>query len=633
MTPDLPKRDENHSRSSWSDRAFAHVLPPEWVVHPVEEDYGIDRRVEIFEHEQTTGIFFNVQLKSTRQGSGHQPAESIKRSTLNYWAQTPDATLVVIAHEPSKTLWFCWSHLLPHDENPETKSRQVRCKEMLDSESASLLAEEARAWRFARELWRHLPIDVHLKGDDLHGAVGRPLRRAIARKLAALPAFVRVVHNAPALPYLYASIDGDRIVAGLRGNYEHPITWDPQIQDYSELAPDVIASFAVSCASVGAEELCLRLLRIAAPGSHAIFNASSFGYVIGLLTKFGESETLLTFIRRAATSGNPRPHDVAITAVLSSHPEPELLRAVAHVVRDAAGSSEHPAVRLYNAGNMLRTVDPAESLRLYEEAATADVAYRKRGYWWREKGNANWAMEKISDAESCYRHAVRLGDWKACAYLADLLMRTGRYEEARDVLADAPIWDDPRDAQWRLTSYALRLIVDELGIAKQRREDLAIPSFQPSLDEEGSQSLEVAALEAIRADAMNGWAFAGLATAWEGNEDRDSLLARATAAVVVNTAGSLWASLLFATLADGSHEDGVLGHIAQDAMWCAWANFGDTFVDELLDDPMMTDSLRQMTLEFFETLRLPAHPIELRDHDDSGSYKSVFLPTDPRAGL
>src|SRR5690606_38107538 len=110
---DLPARHPNHSRSSWSNRAFENTLPREWVVHPIAEDYGIYRRVEVFENGRTTGIFFNVQLKSTDRGSGHQPAESIKRTTLNYWNQTPDATLVVIGHDSTETLWYRWAHLLP----------------------------------------------------------------------------------------------------------------------------------------------------------------------------------------------------------------------------------------------------------------------------------------------------------------------------------------------------------------------------------------------------------------------------------------------------------------------------------------------------------------------------------------
>ena len=61
---DLPERHPNHSRSSWSNRAFEHSLPREWVVHPIAEDYGIDRRVEVFKGGRTTGIFFNVQLLS-----------------------------------------------------------------------------------------------------------------------------------------------------------------------------------------------------------------------------------------------------------------------------------------------------------------------------------------------------------------------------------------------------------------------------------------------------------------------------------------------------------------------------------------------------------------------------------------
>lgn len=135
MTREMPQRPRGHVNETWSIRAFESLLPAEWLSHQFESDYGIDRRVEIFEDQTATGHFFNVQLKSQTTGSGQSPAVAIRRSTLNYWAELRDPTLIVIAHEPTQALWLRWSHLLGHDENPDTKSRQVRCDEVLDEES------------------------------------------------------------------------------------------------------------------------------------------------------------------------------------------------------------------------------------------------------------------------------------------------------------------------------------------------------------------------------------------------------------------------------------------------------------------------------------------------------------------
>lgn len=630
---DLPTRHDNHSRSSWSNREFERVLPREWVVHSLSEDYGIDRRVEVFENGRTTGVFFNVQLKSTDRGSGQRPAESINRTTLNYWNQTPDATLVVIAHDSTGTLWYRWAHLLPHDENPGTKSRQVRCEDILDTTSAAALAEEARAWRLARNLSRHLPIDVYLTGNTLYGQSSTPLKRAIAQKLSALPTFLRVVHSAPVLPYLQVSIEDTRVMAGMRGNYSQQITWgfDGE-RDYSALASDVIASLALSCASVGAEDLCARLLRLAAPNTHTLMEANGFGYALALLTRHEQNDTVLTLLRRAAAVEDHPARDIAIAAIASAGPTAELARAVAHTIRDAARAWEHPAMGLYNAGNALRGTDPAEAVQLYEEAAEADPAYRTRSYWWREKGTAHWDQGETEEAEACYRQAIELGETHTQAYLADVLMRTGRYREARDMFYDAPIWDEREDAQWRLSYNALNLIVDELGIESQNRHGVALPDFYPAPADESAEALEATALDAVRADALNGWAYTGLATAWAGNEDKSPLLASVTAAVVINTAGYLWINLLIDIMMDLDVDDESRTRIAHDVMWCVWRTYGDSFADEIMDYPQLTDEARANLLEFFEAARLPAQGMELRRHSAGGGHESDFIPAEPRRG-
>ena len=629
---DVPGRPEGHSRSTWSTRAFASVLPREWLVHPLEEDYGIDRRVEVFEDGHTTGVFFNVQLKSTKTGRGQRPAESIKRTTLNYWNQTPDATLVVIAHDPTETLWYRWAHLLPYDENPDTRSRLVRCEDVLDSEAAAKLDEEARAWRLAREVARHLPVDLHLTGNRFYGESAAPLKRAITQKLSSVRSFVRVVHSNPRLPYLKASIEDSRVMAGMRGSGMRQITYGFHgARDYGAIASDIIAALALSLASVGAQDLCVRLLKIAAPETHTLLDANGFGNALALLTRHGESEAVLTLIRRTATQEEHPARDIALAAVASSDASPELRRAVAHEVARAARTWFRPATGLYNAATTLANVDAAEALRLYEEAAQADPRYRERGYWWREQGTLHWSQKRVEKAEKFYAKAIECGDNSAAPLLADVLMRTGRYREARQAFEEADIWSSPETgAQWRLSREAMEFIVEDLKIDSQVRPTLAIPEFLPP-DTEDLAVLKEAALAAISEDALNGWAHSTLSNVYEAQGEQ-SIFASITAAVTINVDPHLWLELLRQALVDRSIEQEARGAVGQDAMLCAWKYFGHSFADVILDENLIhDDDIRADLLDFFEMLRPTSPPFEMRQHSAEGSgYESFFIPTDPR---
>ena len=629
---DLPGRPEGHSRSTWSTRAFASVLPREWLVHLLEEDYGIDRRVEVFEDGHTTGLFFNVQLKSTRTGRGHQPAESIKRTTLNYWNQTPDATLVVIAHDPTETLWYRWAHLLPYDENPNTKSRLVRCEMALDSEAAVKLEEEARAWRLAREVARHLPVDLHLTGNTFYGESAAPLKRAITQKLSSVPSFIRVVHSNPRLPYLKASIEDSRVMAGIRGDGMRQITYGVHGErDYGAIASDVIAALALSLASVGAEDLCVRLLKVAAPETNTLLEANAFGYALALLTRHGESEAVLTLIRRTATREEHPARDIAFVAFASSDAGPELRRAVAYEIACAARTWFRPATGLYNAATTLADVDAEDALRLYDEAAQADPRYRQRGYWWREQGTLHWSQNRAEKAEEFYAKAIAYGDTSAAPLLADVLMRTGRYREARQAFEEADIWSSSdAGAQWRLSREALEFIVEDLKIDSQVRPTLAIPGFVPP-DTGDMAVLKDAALAAISEDALNGWAHSTLASVYEAQGEQ-SIFASIAAAVTINVDPYLWLALLRQALLDRSLDQEARAAVGQDAMLCAWKCFGHSFAEVILDDDLIhDDEVRADLLHYFEMLRPSSPPFEMRQHSEEGSgYESFFIPTNPR---
>ena len=68
MTGNPPQRPRQHQLETESKRHFESVIPSSWIYRPLDQDYGIDGEVEIFNDSgDATGYKFLVQLKSTDQ--------------------------------------------------------------------------------------------------------------------------------------------------------------------------------------------------------------------------------------------------------------------------------------------------------------------------------------------------------------------------------------------------------------------------------------------------------------------------------------------------------------------------------------------------------------------------------------
>src|ERR1051326_4187822 len=59
-------KTEEHEINRTGKRLLREALEPlSWVVNDVQEDYGIDCNVQVFEGKSPTGAWFHVQLKSS----------------------------------------------------------------------------------------------------------------------------------------------------------------------------------------------------------------------------------------------------------------------------------------------------------------------------------------------------------------------------------------------------------------------------------------------------------------------------------------------------------------------------------------------------------------------------------------
>jgi hypothetical protein len=88
-------------------------MPSAWVARQIQEDYGVDLEVEIFEGGVTTGLTFRVQLKGTdkppRRG---KISRSVKARTRAYWQRLDVPVLVALYSTSTETFYARWAHSL-----------------------------------------------------------------------------------------------------------------------------------------------------------------------------------------------------------------------------------------------------------------------------------------------------------------------------------------------------------------------------------------------------------------------------------------------------------------------------------------------------------------------------------------
>lgn len=122
----FPQRPKSHINGDEAVRIFTSCCSPDWIVSPVQPDYGLDLRIELVRNNQVTGEEFYVQIKGRQQiqTSDNQPVEiEISQSTINYWLGKLHPVLIVLVDVVQKRFWFDWLEYA-YSEYPRSKDEQ-----------------------------------------------------------------------------------------------------------------------------------------------------------------------------------------------------------------------------------------------------------------------------------------------------------------------------------------------------------------------------------------------------------------------------------------------------------------------------------------------------------------------------
>lgn len=107
------KRPRNHIIQNISNKAFAAIIPDEWVARELDQDYGLDFMVEIFAGGESTSKIFFVQVKGTDIPSTNgEISYQVKRAHLDYYNPIPNPILFVIYSTKERQFWAIWANNL-----------------------------------------------------------------------------------------------------------------------------------------------------------------------------------------------------------------------------------------------------------------------------------------------------------------------------------------------------------------------------------------------------------------------------------------------------------------------------------------------------------------------------------------
>lgn len=145
-----PKRPRSHIAGEQAVRWFSDACPENWIVSPIQPDYGLDLRVELVRGEEVTGEEFFVQVKGRSKASAHfgdAPVVHVPSTTINYWLGKLPPVLLVLVDLSREGFWFEWfEYAYPQYPQPSETDDAVPLS----------LPEHTTACDFAVEVNRHI---------------------------------------------------------------------------------------------------------------------------------------------------------------------------------------------------------------------------------------------------------------------------------------------------------------------------------------------------------------------------------------------------------------------------------------------------------------------------------------------
>jgi tetratricopeptide (TPR) repeat protein len=502
----VPQRPRSHQVADESRRAFERALPSHWVFRPQQPDYGIDGEVEVFDESgASTGLRFYVQLKATDGTAEQARLVRVTREVGRYYSALDLPVLIVSYHAPTGTLYARWfQEINPPEKGEENGTVSVKFEDTnrWTSQTPSLLVRDLVTRRTLRggAVTSPLLTAIDVEPSDAHSVLVSELTSAVVR----LRGIIELSDANRALATI--AIGPSKIAVRLGKEFSRSMGIPSEVENYRALAADTLLLLALALGRARQYALAGKIALAVVDSSVIIERPEVFGPLTSYLATGHRLADALELSDRLATKyGSTWAAEALQSLALTSQgmSAAELVVYERYLDRrielaKAAGDNAQLGTAYYNRGNSRQGTNRREALRDYLIAARTDPEYWNRDYFCSELGGLFFGLRRFKCAAISYQRSIDRGAGaETIPLLADALMFSGQYEQAK--IQFGLYLDQAKELspQWRLKDWALTQIL-KLGVKSQTRQTRAALSLA-----DNPATLD----DALRLDALCGLAW------------------------------------------------------------------------------------------------------------------------------
>lgn len=443
----MAKRIENHITGDSAIRQIsANLIPEDWTISVPDADYGLDMMIEVVTNNETTGRFFFIQSKGTKDSMSNGIISyplSVER--IRDYSRMELPVLFVYHSVSDHKFWGRWMNSLYNSLNEDLRNQKTVT--LCFTEENEISKEYLLSIK--QDICLNISRQVALRlGNDDNSMVRRLFYHIVTLSNRYIGGDVTMdLHLAASIVDISVegSLNGGKIMLESQDDtFDIPLDISsPEVLYYPKLQnSDCPLCIWTALISIGliSSNISAQARRFVLENVNAdVLRRIPERRWIKWLSVIPQSEwNSLDHLWKATLYAN---YDTLSQMLIlgafgykAPIGTPNLYREWLHQYLSHTNSDDLRGILCYNLANSIRQENMYEASSLYLKAARLKPAYRGMYYWWQEMAGVMYCTGHFSFAERFYKYARTLSHSKCRAdielMIADCMVAQGKYNDA-----------------------------------------------------------------------------------------------------------------------------------------------------------------------------------------------------------